>query len=205
MPAGQWAPLASRSPASAHNTTAHPSFHPQGGPSGCPPSFKTPLRRSRVASLHANPFSLWTDLALKTSAMLFASAYVIGHRTGRMALAGPRPSARDQREFTLMSQEKIDAAIASATAMSMQSMRVNMNIGARFAEQMWGTTHALMSLGSSRTPSQAFARQGTLARALARAPQSATDMLHSTARVMQHGLKPIHARATANSRRLRKL
>jgi hypothetical protein len=41
--------------------------------------------------------------------MMSASAQVIGHRTGRMALAGPAPNARDRREIALMGQQKIEA------------------------------------------------------------------------------------------------
>jgi hypothetical protein len=68
------------------------------------------MKRSRTRYLSANPFLIWTDLAVKTSEMMLASALVIGHRTARMALAGPKPSVRDRREFTLMGQEKIEAA-----------------------------------------------------------------------------------------------
>ena len=68
------------------------------------------MKRSRTRNSFANPFLIWTDLALKTGEMMLASAQVIGHRTGLMAAAGPKPSKRDRREFTLMGQEKIEAA-----------------------------------------------------------------------------------------------
>jgi hypothetical protein len=45
---------------------------------------------------------LWGDLATKTLEMMLASAQVIGRRTGRMALAGDAPNARERREFALM-------------------------------------------------------------------------------------------------------
>ena len=63
-----------------------------------------------------NPFALWTDLAMQTTGMMLASAEVIGHRTTRMANASIPPSARDAAEFTLMGQEKVEAATESMQA-----------------------------------------------------------------------------------------
>jgi hypothetical protein len=66
------------------------------------------------------PFALWTDLALRTAEMYVASAQVIGHRTHRMATAGPRPSLRDRREFARMGLEKAEAANESMWAVAEQ-------------------------------------------------------------------------------------
>ena len=46
-----------------------------------------------------------------------AAPQVIAHRLQRMALAGPLPGARDQREFTRMGQEKAEALAESLMAM----------------------------------------------------------------------------------------
>ena len=151
------------------------------------------------------PLMLWTDLATKTLETMLASAQVIGHRTGRMALAGPAPSARDWREFALMGQEKIEASAQSALAMAAQMMTISQPWGALAARHMLRNSAALMSLASSRTPSQFIARQSALARALG---QSAGGMAHvsgSAAKLAHRGLKPIHAKATANARRLGRL
>jgi hypothetical protein len=150
------------------------------------------------------PLMLWSNLAMKMLEMMLASAQVVGHRTGRMALAGPAPSARDRREFTLMGQEKIEAGAQSAQAMAAQMMSISPPWGALAARQMLRNSAALMSLASSRTPSQLIARQAALARALG---QSASSMAHvsgSAARIAHRGLKPIHAKATANAKRLGK-
>ena len=64
------------------------------------------MKRLRTRNAFANPFLLWTELAWKTGEMMMTSAEVIGHRANRMATAGPVPSLRDRREFTLMGQEK---------------------------------------------------------------------------------------------------
>jgi len=67
------------------------------------------VNSSRNLNLFMNPFLMWSRLAWKTGEMAIASAQIIGHRTGRFALAGPVPSARDQREFALMGHEKNEA------------------------------------------------------------------------------------------------
>ncbi len=150
------------------------------------------------------PLMLWSDFATKTLEMMLTSAQVIGHRTGRMALAGRAPNARDRREFALMGQEKIEAGAQSAQAMAAQMMTIGQPWGALAARHMLRNSAALMSLASSRTPSQLIAPQVALARALG---QSASSMAHvsgSAAKLAHRGLKPIHAKATANANRLGK-
>lgn len=126
-----------------------------------------PRRKPRPAAA-ALPFVLWTDLALRTGEMLVASAQVIGHRTGRMAKAGPSPNARDRKEFRRMGLEKVAAANESAWAMGRQLGEANLQLGLK----LWKDMCQLSTVG---------------------------------AKVTQHGLKPVHARATANARRLGRL
>jgi hypothetical protein len=47
------------------------------------------MKRNYLGYSYFVPFILWSDLATKTLEMMLASAQVIGHRTGCMALAGP--------------------------------------------------------------------------------------------------------------------
>ncbi len=54
--------------------------------------------------------------------LAFTVPLVIGHRLTRMALAGPSPSARDQREFRRMYSEKTTAFSTSWRAMGMAAM-----------------------------------------------------------------------------------
>jgi hypothetical protein len=89
--------------------------------------------------------------------------------------------------------------------MTQQMARANLQFGMMAARQMMGAGTALLALGSSRTASQLVTRQAALARTLMPSAPSATHVLQSTARTLKHGLQPIHARATANSRRLRSL
>jgi hypothetical protein len=163
-----------------------------------------PMKRNYLDHAYLASFMAGGDLAAKTLEMMLASAQVIGHRTGRIALAGAAPNARDRREFALMGQEKIEAGAQSAQAMATQMMAMSQPWGALAVRHMLRNSAALMSLAGSRTPGQLMARQAALARALG---QSASSMAHASgtaAKLAQRGLKPIHAKATANARRLGK-
>ncbi|MEO6566023.1 MAG: polyhydroxyalkanoate granule-associated phasin [Casimicrobiaceae bacterium] len=151
-----------------------------------------------------NPFLAWTDLAWKVGEMSLASAQVIAHRTTRMAAAGPKPNARDQREFALMGQEKFDAATESAHAIGVQLMNMNLRFGAQVVRQMMTGSAAMVSLASSRDVGQLVRRQAKLVQAASRSAATAAEISRSTVRLAANGLKPIHTRATANARRLGK-
>ena len=150
------------------------------------------------------PLMLWSDLAMKTLEMMLASAQVIGHRAGRMARAGPAPNARDRREFALMGQEKIEAGAQSAQAMAAHMMTMSQPWGALVFRHLLRNSAAFMSLASSRTPSQLIARQAVLGRALGQSAVRMADVSRDVTKLAHRGLKPIHARATANAKRLGK-
>ena len=162
------------------------------------------MKRNFLGYSYFGPFTLWSDLATKTMEMMLASAQVIGHRTGRMALAGPVPNARDRREIALMGQEKIEAGVQSAQAMAEHMMAMSQPLGALAFRHILRSSTALLSLASSRTPSQLIARQAALARALGQSAVSMADVSKSATKLARRGLKPIHAKATANAKRLRK-
>jgi hypothetical protein len=88
------------------------------------------MKRHYLGYSYFVPFMLWSDLAMKSLEMMLASAQVIGHRTGRMALAAHAPTARDQREIVLMGQEKIEAGAQSAQAMTAHMMAMSQPWGA---------------------------------------------------------------------------
>ena len=159
-------------------------------------------RNARRLPLH--PFQAWADWAWKMGEMSTAAAQVIAHRSARMAAAGPLPDACDRREFTRMGQEKIDAATESALAMAGHLGGMSLQFTARAFNDMVTGTAALMSLGTSRNVGEFVTRQAKLAKALSRSAKTASDLSHSTTRLAGLGLAPIHARATANARRLRR-
>ena len=158
---------------------------------------------SRSRALHANPLLAWTDLAWKIGEMSMASAQVIAHRSARMAAAGPAPGARDRREFGLMGREKGDAAYESAQAVALGLMRLNLDLGARAYRHLVTGTAACLSLAASRNVGEAIARQAKLVETLSRTTLMApSEAAHATVRLARRGLEPIHARATANAKRL---
>jgi len=61
---------------------------------------------------------------------------------------------------------------------------------------------ALVALALSTSPAQAADQTERLLRATARSAAAGTHFSSAAARVAQRGLKPIHARATANAQRL---
>lgn len=160
--------------------------------------------KRKSGRLFGNAFHAWTDLAWKMSEMSLASAQVIAHRSTRMAAAGPLPNSRDRQEFSRMGQEKVEAATESALAIATQLTTMSGVLSARAFSHMMNANAALMSLAVSRTPGQFFVRQAKLANAVSRSATTASALSDATARLAGRGLKPIHARATANARRLGK-
>ena len=136
--------------------------------------------------------------------MSTAAAQVVAHRTQRMIAAGTQPNVRDRREFALMGQEKLDAAGHSAYAVASELLRMNHRSAMRAWLAMLSASTDMPSLAGSRTPSQLAARQARLARTLRRAAPTATALSAATASLARAALKPVHARATRNAKRLRR-
>jgi hypothetical protein len=163
------------------------------------------MKRRTPYSLSVSPFLIWSELAFKTGEMMLASTQVIGHRTHRMALAGPTPNATDQREFALMGREKVSAATESAQAMALGMIRLNQQFGALVFKQMLTGATAMMSLASSRPTGQSLTRQARLVRdTMARSAAATSQMSTSAGRLAKKGLNPIHSRAKGNAKRLAK-
>jgi len=152
-----------------------------------------------IASL---PLAVWTDVALRTSEMLVASAQVIGHRTRRIVAAGHSPGQRDRREFVRMGFEKVEAAGESLWAMGQQVAATHTQVWNRAWQDGIAAVTAWVAFGSSRTMPQLVERQFEVAHALARSARSVERLSDAAAHLVGQGLKPIHARATANAKRL---
>jgi len=151
-----------------------------------------------------NAFSAWTELAWKIGELSVASTQVIAQRTARIAAAGVARSERDRREFSRMGQEKLDAAFESAQAMGAQLAAVNMRNGADAYAQMMRSTSDFAALLLSRNTGQFIARHAKLVRTLNRSAKAVADLPELGIGLAARGLKPVHGRATANARRLRK-
>lgn len=158
---------------------------------------------NRSANRAFNPLMLWWDIAVMSQELMVASATVIQKRTGRMAAAGLSPSASDMREMQLMGSEKIAAAGASASAMARQWGASEMALAQRAMQHWVALGGAMWAALSSTSPSQALARSSRLVEASARSARTGADVLNATGRVARSGLRPIHAAASANAKRLR--
>ncbi len=158
------------------------------------------LRNSGVAG---DPFLVWSNLAFKTAEMMMASVQVINHRAGRIASAGLLPNVHDQREFTLMGQEKLEAATESLQAIGLRMLSANQQLGMLMFKQMVAGASTWMSLVGSRTIAQTSRLQGEMMRdTMSNAAAVTSQLGDSVAKVVHKGLIPIHSRATANAKRL---
>ena len=153
----------------------------------------------------ASPLMLWADVALKTQEMLLSSGSVIHMRTERMAKAGLTPSAADLAEFQLMGDEKLAAAGESGAAMARQWHSSHVALANRALQQWFQSAGAFLSMAGSITPAQAAVRSDAFMKATARAAGSAGQLSGTAVRIARQGLKPIHAAATSNARRLAEL
>ncbi|HEX7864670.1 MAG TPA: polyhydroxyalkanoate granule-associated phasin [Variovorax sp.] len=149
-----------------------------------------------------HPLMQWLDLALKTHEMLLSSGSVIRMRTERIAKAGLTPSADDLAEFQLMGHEKLAAASESGIAMARQWHSSHFSLANRVLQQWVQSTTAFFSLAGSVTPAQAAAHGDAFVQSAADTVDAASELPAIAARIVRRGLKPIHAAATSNARRL---
>jgi hypothetical protein len=149
-----------------------------------------------------NPLMLWTDVALKTGEMLVSSGSVIHLRTSRMVEHGMQPSPADLREIQLMSEEKLAAVTESGAAIANQLHTTSYALVNRAVQQWFQSQQALWSLATSLTPVHVLTRSQALLDASTRLAHTLSQFSSAGARVAQRALKPIHAKATSNARRL---
>jgi hypothetical protein len=143
---------------------------------------------------------------MHTSEMLWASMQVINHRTTRMMTSGVQPSPRDRTEFTRMGQEKVDAVMESAMAMSMRYALANQQFAIGCWKEAMAGAASMMQLGFNPAAQLAAGKQFTLPhQAFKSFSTLASQFFGSAAHIGQQGLRPIHSRATSNAKRLGKL
>ena len=153
----------------------------------------------------ANPLMQWLDLALKTNEMLLSSGSVIRMRTERIAKAGLTPTAADLAEFQLMGHEKLAAASESGIARVKQWHNSHFSLANKVLQQWLQGTTDFFSMAGSITPAQAAARSDAFVQTATRTATAASQLSGVAARIAREGLKPIHAAATSNARRLAQL
>jgi hypothetical protein len=120
------------------------------------------------------------SVAAKTMELALAVPQVVAHRVTRMALAWPKLSDRDRKEFQMMVNEK-HAAFAQAWGdMAMQTFRANQALTA-------SVLRCFFTPFPYRKPSAA---------------SIAAQVQSAVVGVLGKGLAPIHRKATSNARRL---
>ena len=117
-------------------------------------------------------------IAIQASELAVAAPQVIAHRMARAALSCGSPSASDRREFERMGTEKVAAFYESWTAMLIAMTRAN--LGLVFATGIWP-----LKWTRGYGAASSHAQRAALA-------------------VLGSGLTPIHRRAVANAKRLRR-
>ena len=149
-----------------------------------------------------DPLLQWSELANQATEMMLASAQVISHRTGRMATAGPAPSADDLDEFSLMTQEKFEAAAESSLSVAAHCLQLNQQLWTQMLAQMQDAMTAMVSAATSSNLAESMTHQATLITAMSPSVDAHTQLSNAAADLTRHALDPIHARATANAERL---
>jgi hypothetical protein len=122
------------------------------------------------------------SLAVKAAELAFAVPQVVAHRVTRMALSGPKLSARDRKEFERMVAEKNAAFAESWNAMIAQAALANQALAASFFK-------SFLAAGRGKKPSAA---------------RSAAQLQRAALGVLGKGFAPVHRKALANSKRLRR-
>ena len=149
-----------------------------------------------------DPVLQWSELANQATEMMLASAQVISHRTGRMATAGPAPSADDLDEFSLMTQEKFEAAAESSLSVAAHCLQLNQQLWTQMLAQMQDAMTAMVSAATSSNLAESMTHQATLITAMSPSVDAHTQLSNAAADLTRRALDPIHARATANAERL---
>lgn len=134
--------------------------------------------------------------------LLQATMLVITVRTTRMVTAGAFPDDCDQREFTLMSVEKGEAATESILALASGWINLTRILTRDINDHLWATSGAAAMLVSSRSNAQWFEHQTTLWKLAAEFPANPAQLASLSTNLMQEILAPIRNRALANAKRL---
>ena len=154
--------------------------------------------------LFVNPF-VSTTLALRMAEMMWASAQVMSIRTTRAMVADPRHRARDSRELVMMGQEKVEAAGESFARMGAYWTSFSMQFAMLGWNQWMAMSKAMLPMAGTPSITGLMGQQSRIVQtAMQGNAKLAAAAVQSGAKAAQHGLKPIHARATRNARRLSK-
>lgn len=146
-----------------------------------------------------------TATAVAGGEMMKAAGDVISARMEILAKGLADPRRADFEEISLMSSEKVEALSESAASLTRNLGDLGGRLSSSAAEEMSIASRAAEALASAKTP-QAFAAAqydyalGWWSRATGQMLSLNTELL----KAQSEALKPIHATAMANARRLKR-
>jgi len=160
----------------------------------------------------SNPALLWWKTGMKAWETMAAAPQVIAHRTGRMAKAGPFLSLADQREFTTMGSEKVLAFSQAWMGSAREVMAFQQQMASMAMRQWWTMMSAFNplaafgSLAASQAPWSPFKSPASAIRSMAMSSALSTGnrAMAALPRIAHSAVKPVHAKATSNAKRLRR-
>jgi hypothetical protein len=137
--------------------------------------------------------------------MMRAASDVIAARMTIMAEGFANPMKADVREMSLMGTEKMEAMSASAAAVAGTLGELAARTSRSAMDEMGHAARAASAIAAATTPQGAASAQMTWA--MGWWSRASTQMLSLNTELLKaqaEALKPIHAAATANARRLKK-
>ena len=162
------------------------------------------MKTDLIYPLFFAPFHIWTNYAWKVGELTLASSQVISRRSRLLLPSSGAATAADQRELTRMSQEKYAAAAESAQAMAVGYMNLAPQMAMLAFRQMVAGLMPLTTLMTSSSFPSLSNQSKTAYESFARSTTAANQVSRSIEKVASRGLKPIHARARANAKRLKR-
>ena len=143
----------------------------------------------------STPVTLWWQTWLKAAETMIAAPQVVAHRTARMAHASPAPNRSDQRELATMGVEKVVAFSQAGLNAASELVAFQQQMANAALHQWWVMANLFNPLTACTAPWRVMNAPVELLSARHRA-------LSITPRVAHGAVKPIHAKATSNARRL---
>ena len=122
-------------------------------------------------------------LAAQMFELGIAAPQVIAHRIARMAAAGTSLSAHDRAEFNRMCLEKLAAAHEAWAAMAAQGLLEYQKLGVGFMQSLWFP----------------WMRPAPTVKSVSK------ELTRIALGILGSGIAPVHRRAMANARRLRRI
>lgn len=137
--------------------------------------------------------------------MMQAASEVIAARMAILADGLADPMRADIREMSLMGTEKMEALSASGAALAGAIGDLAARTSAHAMDELSHATRAAAAMARARSPQAAVSAQMSWALGWwGRASSQAVSLNAEILKAQAEALKPIHAAATANARRLKK-